>query len=118
MTHDSLAAAVDWLDAYRGKSLDIVDMYAPGAAIFCGCNGLSLSGSSAIEIYWIERFREHPALDLVEIKPTDGSAVFVSYRTPNAIVKAILGFDNELYKIAWQRCGPDAVIRNMIARVR
>ncbi len=117
MKNDSLAVTANWLDAYRGKSLDIVDMYEPTAYIVCSCNGLSLAGSSAIETYWIERFHKHPALELVDLKPTDGSAVFVSYRTPGAVVKAILGFENASGKIAWQRCGPDATIRSLIAGV-
>jgi ketosteroid isomerase-like protein len=117
MINESLALAVDWLDAYRGKSLDIVDMYDDDATISCGCNGLSLAGYAAIEAYWIDRFRVHPALELVDIKPTDGSAVFVSYRTSIEIVKAVLVFGTASNKIARHRCGPDAVIRSLPAGV-
>jgi hypothetical protein len=118
MTKDTLAVAVDWLDAYRGKSLDITEMYEQGATISCGCSGLSIGGASAIESYWTERFRAQPALELVDIVPTDGSAVFISYRTSVATVKAVLGFGTGSGKIAWQRCGPDAIIRALAGGVR
>jgi hypothetical protein len=118
MANDSLAAAVDWFDAYRGKSLDIVEMYLPTAKILCGCDGISRAGFSAIETYWIDRFRYHPALELVDLKPTDGSAVFISYHTPDAIVKAVLAFDDQFGKIAWHRCSPDGAISRVRAGVR
>jgi ketosteroid isomerase-like protein len=31
-----MAAALDWLDAYRAADLSIVDMYAPNAVLECG----------------------------------------------------------------------------------
>ena len=36
---DPMAAAIDWLDAYRAASLSIVDMYAEDASLECGCDG-------------------------------------------------------------------------------
>ena len=106
MASDSMAAAIDWLDAYRGKSLNVSDMYAADAALECACNGAMLFGSPAIEKYWRERFIQRPALALVDLQPRDGNAVAITYLTSSGTVRAILGFDDETGKIVWQRCGP------------
>lgn len=117
MTNDKLAATAAWLGAYRGKSLDVVDMYEQNATLYCACSAISLTGISALEKYWTERFVEQPAIELIDLQLMDGGAVFVSYRTPTALVKAVLGFDISSGKIAWQRCGPDAIIRRLNAGV-
>jgi ketosteroid isomerase-like protein len=106
MAFDSIAAAIDWLDAYRGKSLNVSDMYADDAALECACSGETLLGNPAIEKYWRERFRRRPALALVNLQPRDGNAVAIAYMTSSGPVRAVLGFDEESGKIVWQRCGP------------
>ena len=38
MSFDPMAAAVDWLDAYRAGDIEaLLAMYADGAFIHCGC---------------------------------------------------------------------------------
>jgi hypothetical protein len=106
MAFDSMAAAVDWLDAYRGQSLNVSDMYAADAALECACSGETLLGNLAIEKYWRERFIQRPAIALVDLQPKDGNAVAIAYRTSSGMVRAVLGFDDESGKIVWQRCGP------------
>jgi hypothetical protein len=106
MAFDSMAAAIDWLDAYRGKSLNVSDMYAADAALECACSGETLLGNLAIEKYWRERFIQRPALALVDLQPKDGNAVAIAYRTSSGTVRAVLGFDDESGKFVWQRCGP------------
>lgn len=107
MRFDSVAAAVDWLDAYTGKSLDIVDMYESGAVISCGCAGQKLVvGDTAIEAYWVDRFQTKPAVELVDLQISGQDAVSVSYRTATDVVEAKLGFDQITGKIVWHRCGP------------
>ena len=58
----------DWLDAYRGKSLDVADMYQTDAVLSCGCDSsLTIVGRAALETYWRNRFAQKPALALVDI---------------------------------------------------
>jgi hypothetical protein len=51
-TLDPMAAAIDWLDAYRAATLSIVHWYAPDASLRCGCNG----ETTVIGRYWRQRF--------------------------------------------------------------
>ena len=45
MTFDPMAAAVDWLDAYRDGDIGaILNMYADDAVTECGCEGLNVTG--------------------------------------------------------------------------
>ena len=44
MSFDPMAAAVDWLDAYRAGDIEaLLAMYADGAFIHCGCGGFKTS---------------------------------------------------------------------------
>jgi hypothetical protein len=110
---DPMAAAIDWLDAYRAAALNaILILYDDGATVECGCDGRKIIvGKTAISEYWRQRFVEKPALELEDILPA-GDAVAVSYRTPDGIVQAILDF-NEAGKIERCRCGPAAEIRTL-----
>jgi hypothetical protein len=91
---DPMAAAVDWLDAYRAASLTIVSMYSGNASLECRCDGQQeLTGRRAITEYWRQRFVEKPAGELVNLRP-HGDAIVVSYRIPDGIVQSILSFDN------------------------
>jgi hypothetical protein len=91
---DPMAAAVDWLDAYRAASLTIVSMYSGNASVECGCDGQrELTGHRAITAYWRQRFVENPAGELVNLR-LDGDAIVVIYRIPDGIVRAVLSFDN------------------------
>jgi hypothetical protein len=102
---DPMAAAVDWLDAYRAASLTIVSMYSGNASVECGCDGQQeLTGRRAITEYWRQRFVENPAGELVNLRP-DGDAVIVSYRIPDGIVQAVLSF-NSAGLIQRSHCGP------------
>lgn len=111
---DPMAAAIDWLDAYRAADLDsILGLYDDGATLECGCNGQKIIvGKAAIAEYWRQRFIEKPALDLEDIQP-DAEAVIVSYRTRDGVVQAILSF-NEAGLIERYRCGPTAEIKPFV----
>src|SRR5262245_8006025 len=103
---DPMAAAVDWLDAYRSASLSIVDFYAPDAGVVCGCGGeKEIFGRAAITEYWRQRFAERPAGELTDLGP-DGSDVVISYRVPQGVVRSILQFDND-GRISRCQCGPE-----------
>jgi hypothetical protein len=105
-TFDPMAVAIDWLDAYRAGSLSILDFYAPNAAVECGCSAIKVRlGQAAITEYWIERFAEKPAGELVEFQPA-GDGIVVAYKVDvDEFVRATLYFDHE-GKIARSVCGP------------
>jgi hypothetical protein len=104
-TFDPMAAAVDWLDAYRAASLTIVSMYSGNAWLECGCDGQKeLTGHQAIAEYWRLRFVEKPAGELVNLRP-DGDAMVLSYRVPDGIVRTVLRFDHKGL-IERSSCGP------------
>ena len=106
---DPMAAAIDWLDAYRAASIEIVDLYADGATLECGCGGMKvIAGRGALIEYWRQRFAHNPAGELQDLQP-EGSGIGVSYRVPDGIVQAILNFDAE-GKIERSRCGPTAEV--------
>jgi hypothetical protein len=108
MAYDSMAIAVDWLDKYRAKSLDVVDMYRADAELWCACSSSKIVGQAALEEYWRDRLVEEPAVELVDIESRGEDVVMVRYRTPTDVIEALLGFDDATGKIAWQRCGPEA----------
>lgn len=104
---DPMAAAVDWLDAYRAKDPSIDDLYTDDASVLCGCGGeKALSGSQERKAYWSARFVNEPAGDLIDLSDRGGDVVAVTYRTPVDVVQAILSFDAESGLISLHRCGP------------
>jgi ketosteroid isomerase-like protein len=104
-TFDPMAAAIDWLDAYRAGSFCIVDQYASDAVIECACGDMKvLRGPEAITEYWRHRFDQKPAGQLVELQPA-GDGVFLSYRAAGELVRAHLYFDLD-GKITRSVCGP------------
>lgn len=94
MSFDPMAAAIDWLDAYRAGDLDaILKMHADDAVIHCGCGTMkTISGEETLRAYWVERLQEYPASDLDNVHPLqDGS--LISYVTCMGVVDARLTFD-------------------------
>ena len=102
---DPMAAAIDWLDAYRAADLSIVDLYSPDAVLECGCNGdTTVTGRVALTEYWRQRFAEKPAGGLERLQ-ISGGMILVSYAVPDGIVQASLKF-NDAGKIIRSQCGP------------
>lgn len=102
---DPMTTAIDWIGAYRAASLSIVDLYADGAALECGCeNGGVISGRAEIARYWRQRFKEKAAGELTDVLP-DGDAVVVSYRVIDGIEQTRLDIDPS-GKIRRTRCWP------------
>lgn len=102
---DPMAAAVDWLDAYRANDLSIVDLYAPDASLECGCNGqATVIGRAALTEYWRQRFVEKPAGELEGLQMDDRTVV-VSYAVTEGLVQARLNF-NDAGEIVHSECGP------------
>jgi ketosteroid isomerase-like protein len=106
MSFDPMAAAVDWLDAYRAGDIDsILGMYADDAVVHCGCGGMkTISGKAGLRAYWVDRLKNYPASSLDNLQPSENGTV-VSYVTGDGVVSAILTFD-ESGKIASLSCGP------------
>lgn len=111
MSFDPMAAAVDWLDAYRAGDLDsVLGMYADDAVIHCGCGGLKMSsGRDGRRAYWLDRLANYPAANLDNLQPWNlqpwHETVVVSYVARGQIVSASLTFD-AFGKIASHVCGP------------
>ena len=106
MSFDPMAAAVDWLDAYRAGDLDaILKMHANDAVIHCGCGTMrTISGEERLRADWVERLREYPASDLDNLYPSqDGS--LISYVTRDGVVDARLTFDHS-GRITLLDCAP------------
>jgi hypothetical protein len=94
MSFDPMAAAIDWLDAYRAGDIEgSLRMYADDAVVRCGCGGTkTITGKERLRAYWLERLREYPAFDLDNLQPTNVGTL-ISYVSRDGIVKAVLTFN-------------------------
>jgi ketosteroid isomerase-like protein len=103
---DTMAIAVDWLDAYRAGDLNaLLNLYDDEACLECGCGGRTiLVGKAGLKEYWAERLVRQAALELEDLQP-DGDGVALAYNTSEGLVRAVFSF-NETGKIARCRCGP------------
>ncbi|MBR0995212.1 nuclear transport factor 2 family protein [Bradyrhizobium japonicum] len=106
MLFDPMAAAVDWLDAYRAGDIEtILEMYADHAVVRCGCGGMkTIAGRQGLRAYWVDRLRRYPASSLDNLQPSADGTV-ISYVAQGRVVSAILTFDPS-GKIAALTCGP------------
>jgi ketosteroid isomerase-like protein len=105
MAVDAMAAAIDWLDAYRaGDVASILNMYADDAVIECGCDGVTVTGKESLRAYWERRLREYPASDLDDLRSyAEGATIF--YIAGDGVVAATMEFNAEGL-ISRLRCGP------------
>jgi hypothetical protein len=101
-----MAAAVDWLDAYRAGDIEsILQMYADDAVIHCGCGEMkTIVGKQGLRAYWVERLRDYPASDLDNLQQSEDGTV-ISYVARDGVVSAALTF-NAAGQIASLSCGP------------
>jgi ketosteroid isomerase-like protein len=106
MTFDAMAAALDWLDAYRAGDIEaILDLYAEDASVECGCGGeKTITGRAALRAYWEQRLTEYPATELDDLQPFNSGAA-MAYVSGTGAVSAILEFNPE-GRIAFLRCAP------------
>ena len=104
---DPMAAAVDWLDAYRANDPAIDFLYAQDATIRCGCGGeKAVFGALGRQAYWASRFIEYPAGALIDLDDRGSNIIGITYRAPREAVQAILSFDADNGLITLHRCGP------------
>ena len=106
MSFDPMAAAIDWLEAYRARDLEtLLGMYSDDATVECGCGGMkTISGSDALRAYWLQRLKDYPASELDDLQPSKDGASIV-YTSSAGAVGASLEF-NSAGRIAYLRCGP------------
>lgn len=95
MSFDPMAAAIDWLDAYRAGDIEaILDMYAEDAVVHCGCGGVkTITSREALRAYWIDRLRKHPAGKLYDLNPSHNDGTTISYITNTGVMSAVFAFD-------------------------
>jgi hypothetical protein len=106
MSFDPMAAAIDWLGAYRAGDIEgSLRMYADDAVVRCDCGGTkTITGKERLRAYWLERLREYPAFDLDNLQPTNVGTL-ISCVSRDGIVKAVLTF-NASGQIASLTCSP------------
>ncbi|WP_018322094.1 nuclear transport factor 2 family protein [Bradyrhizobium sp. WSM2793] len=106
MSFDAMAAAVDWLDAYRAGDVDtILGMYAEDAVIVCGCGCTkTITGTEGHRAYWVDRMIQYPASKLDNLQQAEEGAL-ISYVVPEGLVSAVLKF-NAAGQVAVHTCGP------------
>ncbi|SPP93236.1 nuclear transport factor 2 family protein [Bradyrhizobium vignae] len=105
MSFDPMAAAVDWLDAYRAGDIEaLLEMYAEDAVVYCDCDQLAISGREHLRGYWAIHLQEHPAAELDDLQPSHGGAM-ISYVSGENVVHAVLDF-NDAGKIRTLSCRP------------
>lgn len=106
MSFDPMAAAMDWLEAYRARDIEaILKMYADNAIIECGCGGMkTITGKDSLRAYWQQRLKDYPASELDDLQTASAGAT-VAYRTPDGVIGATLEFDPD-GRIRLLQCRP------------
>src|SRR5579863_6275219 len=105
MAFDAMARAVDWLDAYRARDIDLIlKMYADDAVVDCGCDNVTVVGQEGLRAYWERRLQRYPASALDDLWPCADGAI-ISYKTRSGLVGAVLEFDVDGL-ISRLCCGP------------
>lgn len=100
-----MAAAIDWLDAYRAGDIEaILEMYAEDAVVHCG-GVKTITSREALRAYWIDRLREHPASKLDDLNPSHNDGTIISYVTTTGVMSARFAFD-AAGKIKELNCDP------------
>jgi hypothetical protein len=104
MTFDAMAAAVDWLDAYRAGEIEaLLEMHADGSVVDCCCSGgPTITDRESLQVYWVKRLKSYPALDLNDINASSEGAS-LSYLSQDRVISSILEF-NSTGRIIRSRC--------------
>ena len=94
MTFDTMAAAVDWLDAYRAGDIEaLLKMHADGAVVDCCCSGgATVTDGESLRNYWEKRLRDYPASDLDDLNACSEGAS-LSYLSHGRVISSVLEFD-------------------------
>jgi SnoaL-like domain len=94
MSFDPMAAAIDWLDAFRSGDLEsVVEMFADEAVVLCGCCSAAwIADKSGLRTFWQQRLHDCAPTDLDDLQPS-GEGVMLTYRMGDSLVAATLDFD-------------------------
>lgn len=105
MSLDPVAAAVEWLDAYRAADLDmIVGMHADEAVVDCRCCVReTVTNKERLRAFWKERFDECVPSDLLDVQPVSSSGTSISFATPRGKTTAVFVFnrDGKIIHMEW-----------------
>ena len=105
MSVDPMAAAVDWLDAYRAADLDaIVKMHAESAVVDCRCCVReTITNKARLRAFWKERLADCVPSDLLDVQPVLSSGTSISFVTPRGQTTAVFVFnkDGKISHMEW-----------------
>lgn len=106
MSLDPMAAAVDWLDAYRKGDVEaILQMYSDDAVIVCGCGSMkTIAGTEGRRAYWVNQMAEYPVSALNNLQQAADGAL-ISFDVRQGVVSAVLKF-KAAGRISEHTCGP------------
>ena len=104
MSFDSMAAAIDWLDAFRSGDLEsILKMFADDAVVECGCClAASVANKDDLRAFWQRRLHDCAPLELDDLEPS-GEGILLTYVMRGGLVAATLDFD-PIGRIVSLRC--------------
>ncbi len=106
MSCDPMAAAIDWLDAYRSRDLDtLMSLFGDEAILECTCCvSETVVGKEPLRAFWPERFKDCGAsIEVHDLVPeSDGASI--SYIARDELVMATLKLAPD-GKIAFMRWG-------------
>ncbi|MGY4363521.1 ketosteroid isomerase-like protein [Bradyrhizobium sp. i1.7.7] len=75
---DPVAAAVDWLDAYRAGDIEaILRMYVDDSVTECSCDKVTIGGRESLRSYWVRHLKKYPASRLDDLKPSEDGATIL-----------------------------------------
>ncbi|QPF88334.1 nuclear transport factor 2 family protein [Bradyrhizobium genosp. L] len=101
-----MAVVVDWLDCCKSRDLEaMLDLCAENAALDCACDGVQVSGRSALAAYWAPKLANTSsgAFGLEEITPRDDGVMLDYLDFESRPARVLFAFDKE-GKIAHMGC--------------
>ena len=94
MSFDPMAAAIDWLDAFRSGDLEsMATMFTDESVIECGCCAASIVGKDGLRAFWQSRFGDCRPSELEDLQPS-GEGIMLTYTMRHGLVAATLDFDS------------------------
>ena len=105
MSFDPMAAAIDWLDAYRARDLDtLMAFFKDDAVLECTCCITeTLVGCEQLRAFWPKRFKDCGASDEVHDLTMEPDGASISYIARDRLVTASFRFfpDGKIAFMQW-----------------
>jgi len=110
MSFDPMAAAVDWLDAYRTRDLEaVLSMFTDDAIVECNCCGTErLEGREQLRAFWPKQFEQCGASEVQNLQLA-GDGVVISYIACDGLIDTSIRFSPD-GKISFMHWGNPAKI--------